>query len=367
MKVKYTSLDGLRAYAALGIVIMHVHANVEIMPKGGFLFNTFIPSLTHFVYMFIVISAFAMCCGYYDKIKNGQISPNEFYLKRYKRLLPFFALLVFVDTIVPHAPNKFEIENMIGDSATGITAFTQSIYDAFAELTLAFNLLPNPSPPIGVAWFLGVIFLFYMIFPYFVFMMDNKKRAWLSLCLCYLFCFMAVDYFLTGKFINWEMTRHSIVYDAPFLAWGGIIFLYKDKVTNIVTKNKLIILSVCWMLTCVYWFVPVMKSGFMFVLIMTLITAAWLSYAMGTEGAILNNCFTRYLSGISLEIYLCHMACFRVVAFLRIPNYIDNIYVIYVISCILTILISIIVSHMAKYHVLPLVSKYSTMLYNKIK
>ena len=97
----------------------------------------------------------------------------------------------------------------------------ESIKDAFAELTLAFNLLPNPSSPIGVAWFLGLIFLFYMIFPYFVFLMDNKRRAWLSLGLCYLFSFMAVDYFLTDRFINWEMTRHSIIYDAPFLGLGG--------------------------------------------------------------------------------------------------------------------------------------------------
>ena len=190
MNEKYNSLDSLRAYGALGILIMHVLANVPVRPVGGFLFDTFIPSLTHFVYLFIVISAFGLCCGYYDKFKAGTISPNESYLKRYKRLLPFFALLVFIDTVVPHAPNKYEIEHMAAEELpTGSTVILHSLYDAFAELTLAFNLLPNPSSPIGVAWFLGLIFLFYMIFPYFVFLMDNKRRAWLSLGLCYLFSF----------------------------------------------------------------------------------------------------------------------------------------------------------------------------------
>lgn len=180
---RYLSLDGLRAYAAIGILLMHVQANVPVRPMGGFLYDTFIPSLTHFVYLFIVISAFGLCCGYYDKFKVGAIKPNEFYLNRYKRLLPFFTLLVFIDTVVPHAPNKYELEHMAtGDLVTGFTATLHSLYDAFAELTLAFNLLPNPKPPIGVSWFLGLIFLFYMIFPYFVFLMDNKRRAWIRKC-----------------------------------------------------------------------------------------------------------------------------------------------------------------------------------------
>lgn len=358
MKNKYTSLDGLRAYAALGIVIMHVQANVPVRPEGGFLYDTFIPSLTHFVYLFIVISAFGLCCGYYDKFKVGAIKPNEFYLKRYKRLLPFFALLVFIDTVVPHAPNKYELEQMAaGSMVTGFTAILHSLYDAFAELTLAFNLLPNPSPPIGVAWFLGLIFLFYMIFPFFVFMMDNKRRAWISLGLCYLFSFMAVDYFLTDKFINWEMTRHSIVYDAPFLGLGGVIFLYKDKVKEIVSHYKWIALFVCLGLTSIYWFVPQSNGGFAFVVVMSVITASWLCYAMGTNGIILNNRITKYLSSISLEIYLCHMACYRAVGFLHLPNFVDNLYLVYWLSCLLTILFAIVFSHVVKFYVFPMIGK----------
>lgn len=232
MKGKYLSLDGLRAYAAIGIMMMHIQATITVRPSGGFLYDAFIPSLTHFVFFFLVISAFALCCGYYDKFREGSIMPNVFYKKRYSRILPFFAVLVFIDLIIPHTPNKFEAARIAAGEIAGPSTFMQSIYDSFAELTLAFNLLPNPNPPIGVAWFLGVIFLFYMIFPFFVFMMDNKRRAWVSLVICYFFCFMAIDYFLTERFINWEMTRHSIVYDAPFLALGGAFFC-----TRIVSKH----------------------------------------------------------------------------------------------------------------------------------
>ena len=354
---RFSSLDGLRAYAAIGILLMHVQANVAVRPEGGFVYDTFIPSLTHFVYLFLLVSAFSLCCGYYEKFKTGSITPNAFYMKRYSRILPFFAILVVIDTFVPHAPNKFEMENMTGEAVTGVMAFVNSLYDAFAELTLTFNLLPNPKPPIGVAWFLGVIFLFYMLFPYFVFMMDNKQRAWKSLGLAYLFCFAAISYFLTDNFINWEMTRHSIVYDGPFLVWGGIIFLYRYSIVEIVGKYHVLSLVIAWGMTCIYWFTPQMQGGFSFVVIMTLLTVAWLCYAIGTSGRILNNLIVRYLSGISMEIYLCHMMSFRAVQFLHIEKFIGNIYVVYWITCIITLCVAVAFSHVTKYYVLPQMAK----------
>ena len=69
-KARYEKLDGLRAFAAIGIVMMHVLANggYEI---DGFLFERLIPSFTDFVFLFMVISAFSMCCGYYEKVLNA--------------------------------------------------------------------------------------------------------------------------------------------------------------------------------------------------------------------------------------------------------------------------------------------------------
>lgn len=351
--MRYESLNGLRAYAAIGILLMHVQANVAVTPTGGFLYDTFIPSLTHFVYLFLLVSAFSVCCGYYEKFKTGSITPNDFYKKRYSRILPFFAILVAIDTFVPHAPNKFELGNMSGEVATGISAFVNSLYDGFAELTLAFNLLPNPKPSIGVAWFLGVIFLFYMLFPYFVFLIDNKWRAWKSLFITYCFSFAAISYFLTDKFIDFEMTRHSIVYDGPFLLWGGVIFLYKEKVVKFVSDHKIASLLVAWAITCIYWFVPQLQRGFPFVVIMSLVTVVWLCYAIGTSGRLLNNRLVSYLSGISMEIYLSHMMSLRAVQFLHIDRFIDNIFVVYWITCLFTILIAIIFSHITKYYVIP--------------
>ena len=153
----YKAIDGLRTIACIGIVIMHVRANTTYDIQG-FLYNRVISSLTDFVFLFMVISAFGMCCGYFDRMINNQISLEDFYAKRYQKILPFFALLVFLDVIIEH--------NL------------SSIIEGFSDLTLMFGFLSRNMQVLGVAWFLGLVFIFYMIFPFFVYLFSNKKKAW---------------------------------------------------------------------------------------------------------------------------------------------------------------------------------------------
>lgn len=60
--------------------------------RGGtdYLINRLVPHLSSYVYLFFIISGFGMCCGYYEKIKNNEITLNNFYSKRYRKILPFF-------------------------------------------------------------------------------------------------------------------------------------------------------------------------------------------------------------------------------------------------------------------------------------
>lgn len=98
MNIKYKKLDYLRATSALGILLMHVlvNGNYEL---SGFVFDRLIPSFTDLVFLFMVISGFSMCCGYYTKIRNNEINIDDFYIKRFKRTWSYFALLCFIDFI----------------------------------------------------------------------------------------------------------------------------------------------------------------------------------------------------------------------------------------------------------------------------
>lgn len=130
-KQRYDSLDGLRAYAAVGIVLMHVLSNITLKPSENYLTLKLIPFFTDFTLLFMIVSGFSLCCGYYERFKKGTITPNSFYKKRYARILPYFACLCLLDLVMNPSRGAF--------------------FETFANLTLCFNLLPNPHIT-GLEW-----------------------------------------------------------------------------------------------------------------------------------------------------------------------------------------------------------------------
>ena len=339
IRENYSSLDGLRAYAAVGIVLMHVQANLVIKPSDNFLTSDVIPWFTNFTLLFMIISAFSMCCGYYERVKSGEITPAKFYAKRYHRTWPFFAMMVMISFAM----------------APSWSTFCQS----FADLTMCFNLLPNPNiEVIGVGWFLGTVFTFYMLFPFFTFLLDNKKRGWMVLLLSLVFCYIAIVYFGTPDFVVKPIDRVNIIYSAPFFISGGMIYLYRQELKSWVEKHWIIALVSCFVLTVLRFVVDI--KG-LFILPDLLVFAAWLMYAIGSKDIVLNNKVIKYLSGISMEIYLCHMMFFRVASMLHLDKFIHNNDMLYVATCIATLIGAICFSHVIKYYVFPFVgSKLSS-------
>ena len=67
------------------------------------------------------------------------------------------------------------------------------------------------------------------------------------------------------------------------------------------------ILVPCLVLTVLRFVVDI--KG-LFVLSDLLVFAVWLMYDIGSKDIVLNNKVAKYLSGISMEIYLCHMMFF---------------------------------------------------------
>lgn len=274
----YGTIDGLRTFACMGIVFMHVLANSNYNNLKGAIFTKIIPSFTQFVFLFMIISGFSMCCGYYQRIINGEISLESFYKKRIKKIWPFFAFLCILDFILSPSVN--------------------SLKEVFANLTLCFGLLPNPNiSVIGVGWFLGLIVVFYMMFPFFVFILSNKKRVWLVFCSLVIFNVICSEYF--------NISRTNFIYSSIFFLAGGMIYIYKDVLKKFSREYSKFLFAGLLILYVGYF---VIDTKVIILLALFSLTLIWV---ISKNGGLLENKFTRFFSGISMEIYLCHMIIYR--------------------------------------------------------
>lgn len=88
-------------------------------------------------------------------------------------------------------------------------------------------------------------------------------------------------------------------------------------------------------------------------------------YAIGSKDIVLNNKVAKYLSGISMEIYLCHMMFFRVASMLHLDKFIHNNDMLYVATCFATLFGAICFSHVVKYYVLPFLENKNDYYMNK--
>ena len=222
---RYEGIDGLKAYAIIGIALMHVLANGEYR-MGGFVLERLIPSFTNLVFLFMIVSGFGMCCGYYQKFKDQKISVVDFYKKRYNKIWPYFALLCVLDFVM--SPSK------------------NALYEVFANLTLCQGLLPNMNiSVIGVSWTLAVIFVFYLLFPFFCFLLESKKRAWLAFICAVIYNFVCSTYFFDESHIADRVAvnfsaRTNILYCAIYFIAGGLIFLYRKELAEFASNHKVI-------------------------------------------------------------------------------------------------------------------------------
>ncbi len=320
---KYKGIDGLKAITILIIVLIHVTFNGNYNIDSHY-YNSFIYHIRICVEIFFILSAFGMCCGYYEKFKNKEIDLNYFYKKRIIKIWPYFALLIIADL----ATSGFTKKNLI---------------ESFLDGTLFMGFLPNNHIEIaGIGWTLGVIFAFYFLFPFFVFITWTKLRAWISLAVFMAIRLIGFDYLAVGgKAIN-----------GNFLTWfylfivGGLIFLYKDDLERIFKKREYL-LAILFVLLFAGEII-LYKNGFkettnnMIILSFVVIIV----YCLVERVPILGNKFFVFLGSLCLQIYLFHMAIFRLVSKIGLAHIFKNEVASLVVAYVLTFAITLGVSYL---------------------
>lgn len=207
----------------------------------------------------------------------------------------------------------------------------ESFYEGFCDLTLMFGFLPKFLSVIGVGWFLGLIFIFYISFPFFVFLLENKKRAWIVFALSLIYNYISYNFF--------DLGRSNILYSACFFIAGGLIYLYRQKILNY-NKNLISFITV-----------GVVVAYYIFdenVYMCLSVACMFLIYAILKQGGILENKITKFFSNLSLEIYLSHMLIFRIVEKLNLITILGNGWLQFLLTVIIVICGATIFSYIMK-------------------
>lgn len=311
---RYGSINGLRVLACICIVLMHVRSNLGHSLSGQ-IPNTIIKEFSNFVFLFMIISAFGMCCGYFNKIRKNEINPEQFYSKRILKLLPFFLFLVLIDIV-----NERSV---------------QSVIEGFTDSTLLFGFIQKDITVVGVGWFIGLIFVFYLMFPYFTYLFSNKKRAWFTTIIAILMNYACVYYFNVG--------RTNMFYSFIYFCIGGLVYLYKDDIAKLFSKNRIIGIVFIILSIVAYYFIP-LKNEYLMLVRVTLLSISLLCYAISYKSILLDNKITKFIGDISFEIYLSHMMIFRVVEKFKLSIFLNNNWLLYIVTTIIVIVGSIVLS-----------------------
>lgn len=161
-----------------------------------------------------------------------------------------------------------------------------------------------------------MIFVFYLIFPFFCWLIENKRRAWISFGISLIYNFVCDQYF--------EIGRTNILYSGCFFLAGGLIYLHREQIEDLFDNRKRIMLLAVAVSVAFYYIVG---GDAMMCL---LVSSVLLMYALLKSGGVLDNSITHFFSSISMEIYLSHMVVFRALEKIKINTVIGDGWIQYV-------------------------------------
>lgn len=101
--------------------------------------------------------------------------------------------------------------------------------------------------------------------------------------------------------------RTDIVYSLCYFVAGGLVYQHRDELEIFSRRYQWVSLGMAAASVILYFLMGGNTITMLFV------SVSFLIYAIGRNRGVLANRFTRFVSSISMEIYLCHMVLFRVI------------------------------------------------------
>lgn len=320
-----SDIQGLRAIAVIAVILYHFEIPIV---KGGFVG----------VDIFFVISGYIISKTIIQKVEEKSFNFRDFYFSRIKRLYPallatiftvYLGGLVFLSPIDLKELSTTSIFASIGVSNIYFW-LTSGYFDNFASLK-----------PLLHTWSLGVEFQFYLIWPFFIFLIYKLNRFQFTIILIITIISGIVSYkFLklnaTGAFFLMPFRIHEF-------SIGTLTFLIERKGFGRKTiNNGLYILGAVLIFIAIFKFNSGKLSFPGKVVWIPLCGTALMIYAGSTLyfDKIINNKLLIHIGEISYSLYLTHWPIFVFYKYITPESIIDY----KTITCLL--LLTIIFSHL---------------------
>lgn len=213
----FEPLTWLRAVAAFFVVISHSLRTSENQYSPSDEISHFLPlnllDLGSFgVCLFFALSGCTLFISSHEKINQfGDFF--SFYIKRFMRIWPAFAVSLFIYLVFIEIFRHF----YTADKSFWIAQFLNeySLQNVFQYLSLTFNIYGPRNLFIGPYWSLPVEFQYYLLLPFALLLMKIRNFGFLSPLL-----FSAVLYFLFREPVfQWDRDE---VFQMGFTFFGGV-------------------------------------------------------------------------------------------------------------------------------------------------
>jgi peptidoglycan/LPS O-acetylase OafA/YrhL len=209
-------LDSLRGLAAIYIFLYHMVK----MPQP----NLEIPRWAEFVKLggmgitfFFLVSSFSL---YLSREAHKEESHFEFYLRRFFRIAPLFYLWIILSLV-----RNFYVFDKV-----------HSMQEIFSNLFFFFNLWPGFQVGfVWASWMIGVLCVFYFIFPFVHKLIDNfwKASALFFISIFFVSVFKIIILYIPfGPKELEEFLKYCFVRHFPVFSYGIFLYFFYKKFVN---------------------------------------------------------------------------------------------------------------------------------------
>ncbi len=329
--IYFKGLNGIRALAALIVVIWHIGQNSTLLNIDSVGFNKN-GMAGNAVLMFFVLSGFLITyLLLIEKERTKSIDIKSFYLRRIFRIWPLYYLSIIISIILIY----LDIIPPPEDLSTSLILYI------FLLANVAYGLKITLSS-ITPLWSVGAEEQFYLIWPVIVKKTSNYLLTFASLILLYLITKLVVYITLTPKSMVYMVISKTNIDIMCIGAIGAYLVYSKNKILKVLYRKEIQLISWGILITSIFYkpihiysFIDGELNSIFYLIII-------LNVSTNKDTIIsLENKFFNFIGRISYGIYIYHMIVIYIVSYqLKCLGLKLDIIIVHLLVLLLTILTS---------------------------